>query len=213
MAWINKGWLLLLFCGVVSSAEGQTWNELFRQKKTQRRYLAEQIAALKLYSGYLQQGYEVASDGLSLVRDLSGGEFSLHKDYFTSLGQVSPLIRNNWRIAQILSLQAGIVRGLNSITDSPHLFASDKAYIGLLQENLIGGTATDLTWLLLLVTSGKLELTEQQRLQQLKILFKRMQEKAAIVRQVRQHVGLLARKRSEALLENQTLERFYKLNP
>ncbi len=56
----------------------QTFSEWFRQKKTQQRYLLEQIAALRVYAGYVHKGYGIVSDGLQTVRDITNVEFNLH---------------------------------------------------------------------------------------------------------------------------------------
>jgi hypothetical protein len=44
--------LPLLF---VQVSTAQTWSEWFSQKKTQKKYLLEQVAALKIYAGYLKK--------------------------------------------------------------------------------------------------------------------------------------------------------------
>jgi hypothetical protein len=84
---------IIMLCSMscyTSIAQTPNWNEWFRQKKTQLKYLAEQIAALKVYLEYLKKGYDVAQKGLSTIELIKSGSFSLHKDYFNSLKQVSP---------------------------------------------------------------------------------------------------------------------------
>lgn len=41
--------MALLTSNVAGQAQTPNWNEWFRQKKTQRKYLIQQIAALKVY--------------------------------------------------------------------------------------------------------------------------------------------------------------------
>lgn len=53
-------------------AEAQTFDEWFRQKKTQKKYLVQQIAALKVYLGYLKEGYEIAQKGMGYSREYQG---------------------------------------------------------------------------------------------------------------------------------------------
>jgi len=63
--------IIILLSGAQVNA--QTWNEWFRQKKTQKKYLVQQIAALKVYLKYLKQGYRIVDKGLSLVGDIKDG--------------------------------------------------------------------------------------------------------------------------------------------
>lgn len=56
----------------------QTFHEWFRQKKTQKKYLIQQIAALKVYLGYVQKGYSIAQKGLTTVSNIKKGNFDLH---------------------------------------------------------------------------------------------------------------------------------------
>lgn len=81
---------LLLFVG--TNAFGQTWGEFFSQKKTQKKYLLEQLVALKMYAGYLKKGYDIVGSGIGTVWDIKNGEFSLHSTFFSSLKSVNPIL-------------------------------------------------------------------------------------------------------------------------
>ena len=69
MALINRktlGDLLICFslCAFsFQAAKAQTFAEWFQQKKTQIKYLTEQIAALEQYGNYVKQGYRIAQGG------------------------------------------------------------------------------------------------------------------------------------------------------
>ena len=70
--------MLFLAAGTV---EAQTFSEWFRQKKTQKKYLLQQIAALQVYIGYAQKGYRIAKEGLTTIGGFTKGEFDLHSDF------------------------------------------------------------------------------------------------------------------------------------
>ena len=76
-------WLAVI--QISSIAHTQTWDEWFRQKETQKKYLLEQIAALNVYLGYVKEGYSIARDGLRIINDIKQGDFKLHDDKFQSL--------------------------------------------------------------------------------------------------------------------------------
>src|SRR3954463_9131175 len=84
--------LLLLLLTIHTVCKAQTWDEWFKQKKTQVKYLEEQIIALHVNGNYLEEGYKIVQGGLSAIHDIKNGDFNLHKDYFSSLKRVNTAI-------------------------------------------------------------------------------------------------------------------------
>jgi hypothetical protein len=84
---------LILLLTTSWPCHSQIIKELFNQASTQKKYLIEQIAALKVYTEALQKGYEIAKDGLNLIADIKNKDLDLHKDYFTWLKKVKPVIK------------------------------------------------------------------------------------------------------------------------
>jgi hypothetical protein len=180
--WFRVGSIVLALLLVCTVSYGQTWNEFFKQKKTQKKYLLQQIAALKVYGDYLKKGYELASGGLSVVRDISDGEFSLHNIFVSGLKRVSPAVRNDVRVTEIVALQVEILRGFGELRHSDFLSAGDLAYIHLVQAAVVADCFSDLEELLLLVTSGKLEMRDDERLGRLAGIYSRMLDKSGFAR-------------------------------
>lgn len=191
------------------SGYGQTWSEWFKQKKTQKRYLLEQIAALKVYAGYLKKGYEIVDGGLSTVRDITRGEFSLHNAFISSLKQVSPAIRNDVRVAEIIALQINILGSFAEVKGSEYLSAEDLAYIRLVQGAVTLDCFNELEELLLVVTSGKLEMKDDERLERLAKVYENMLDKSAFVRDFCGNVAGLMRQRRSGEQEINGLLRMY----
>jgi hypothetical protein len=61
--------VLLVVLGLltVRSLKTQTFSEWFRQNSTRLKYYGKQIAALQLYLGKLEKGYEIANDGIGSI--------------------------------------------------------------------------------------------------------------------------------------------------
>jgi hypothetical protein len=144
--------------------QAQTADELFNQKQTQLRYLVEQIAALKAYTGYLNQGYEIVSDGAQAVRNLKSGEFTLHDTFFKSLKAVNPLIRSSGRVADIISSQLAISKSLNQLKGLYGLSLSQQNYIALVKSQVLREANNDLEELLLIISPGRLEMGDDERM-------------------------------------------------
>lgn len=177
----NRIFLMVLTVSLFSSlsAGAQTFNEWFRQKATQRKYLIQQIAALEVYKGYVKTGYHIVDGGLNLIKDVKNGDLSLHKNYFGSLKGVNPRIKRYVKVAATIDLQAKIIRncrqGLKKARASGMLRAGEIAYM----EHVFSGVLDDcigvLDDLLVLITDGQAEMKDDQRLQRIEQLYREMQ--------------------------------------
>jgi hypothetical protein len=172
-------WLLVfcILCLFNHGVQAQTGDELFNQKKTQLRYLAEQIAALRVYAGYVKDGYEIVSDGVQTVESLKNGEFDVHNAFFKSLKAVNPSISNSGKAVDIVSLQLAINKSLNGIKGLRYLSVSQRNYITRVKNQVLKECNNDLEELLLVVTSGQLEMTDDERIKRIDKIYAAMSDK------------------------------------
>lgn len=94
--------MLCLFAAIATATQAQNVAELTKQKKTQKKYLIEQIVALQLYISYVKKGYSIAKEGLNTISAFKRGEFNLHTNYFNSLKSVNPKIKQYAKVADIM---------------------------------------------------------------------------------------------------------------
>jgi len=198
--------LVLLMSG---TANAQTWSEWFSQKKTQQKYLLEQVAALKLYTGYLKKGYEIGRSGLTFIKDASKGEFDLHGAFFGSLKAVSPEIRNNVKVAEIIQMQIDVSKAFHALRDVKGLTAQHIAYLDLVSSNLLDECLKDMEELLLIITSGRVELTDDQRLVSINSLHEQMQEKRSFALGISGTFRQLGAERTRELETIKKMEEWY----
>jgi hypothetical protein len=100
-----KRLILIFYLASMSlPSHAQTWNEWWKQKDTQKKYLAEQIVALKAYGAVLKEGYEVASKGLGLVHTIQNGDYAQHETYFSSFSTVNPLLKKHPQAESTIAL-------------------------------------------------------------------------------------------------------------
>lgn len=171
------GWVMLVaLSSWAFSASAQTWGEFFSQNKTQKKYLLQQIAALQVYIGYAKKGYDIVGSGIHAVRDISNGEFGLHRNFFASLASVNPNIKNSAAVAEIINGGLAITAVVKNWT-ATGLNKEDLAYIALVRADLLAECAADLEDLLLVITAGKLEMKDDERLNRLETLRLSMQDK------------------------------------
>lgn len=191
MRLVNRLWVLTLMVLLsYPDVRAQTFGEFFNQKKTQKRYLLEQIAALQVYLEYAKKGYELVGSGLQTVRDIKNGEFSLHNLFISSLKKVSPFVRNNAKVAEIVACQLGVMRAFD-IRDKDLLPVSSQLYMLQVKGHLLDECFKDLEELLLVVTAGKVEMSDAQRLERLDKVYRSMSNKYAFARDFSAQVKLL----------------------
>lgn len=107
--------LLICFLLFGTAVKAQTFAEWFDQKNTQKKYLAQQIVALQAYESVLATGYKVAHGGLGSITSSTRAEMNLHSSYYGSLKAVSPAVKNNPQVKEILVWQQNIIAVLNSL--------------------------------------------------------------------------------------------------
>ncbi|MEQ7801794.1 hypothetical protein ABDJ41_18510 [Pedobacter sp. ASV1-7] len=212
MNWIRKmlfAGLVICLSGMVIPVQAQTWAEWFKQKKTQKKYLLQQIAALEVYAGYLKKGYKIVDGGLSAIRDITHGEFNLHNAFISSLKQVSPAIRKDARIAEIIALQVSIMKAFERIKGNAFLSAENLGYVVLVADQLIASCYDDLEELLLVITAGRLEMKDDERLSRLDKVHESMLEKSAFTQDFIGNTMELIRQRQSEVLELEGMNRMF----
>lgn len=198
-----KKLIILLLLGVFAAeSQAQTFSEWFRQKKTQKKYLIQQIAALQIYLGYVNKGYSIVQKGLAVISDLKNGEFNLHSDYFNSLRNVNPTIKNYAKITDIILLQQTIIRTYKrdfaKVKDSGAFKQDELNYMNGAFNRLLKDCSDTIDELIALTTAGKLEMKDDERLRSIDELYGEMQDRYLFVKSFGNEAMLLALARIQA---------------
>lgn len=187
------------------TADAQTWSEWFRQKKTQKKYLLQQIAALKVYIDYAQKGYQIAADGINAVRDIKRGDFNLHEAFFNSLSQVNPVIKKYAKVAGILAYQLKIISGarqaLKDVSASKQFTAEEIEYCKTVFEFLFSECKRSGDELITVITTGEAQMKDAERLKRIDKIYLDMQEKYAFSASFGGELGLLHLQRTGEEIE------------
>lgn len=158
--------ILLLAC-FPPAVQAQNFNEWFRQKKTQKEYLMQQITALQVYKGALKKGYKIVGGGLNVISDLKDGEFSLHKNYFDSLNRVSVYVKQYPKIELISKCYKKIYKLNNQsegvVSASKTFTAKELEAIWLTWDRVLNNSHALLSELEKICSDGSLEMSDIQR--------------------------------------------------
>lgn len=177
---MKKYILLTLFILTASVSEAQTFAELFKQKKTQKKYLLQQIAALHIYTQYIEKGYAIVSGGLHIIGAVKNGELNLHTAFFHSLKNVNPKIEHYTKVTDIMLLQTNIAgdckRTFRWLSHNDNFNKQELAYIHRVFERLLDDGLATMDALMMVVTPGRLEMKDNERLERINRLYNDMQQ-------------------------------------
>lgn len=192
--------LITLLITKFVAADAQTWREWTKQGKTQRRYLLKQLALLKTSIVQIKKGVSIARRGLATFRNARSGEFNLHKDFFSHLDNVNPVIENTAKVADIVAYQVFILRQLNEVNrycrSNKHFTAEEVRYVADVYANMLVLCDANLAELLFIVKPNKTGMTDDERLARIDFLYDDMHDKRAFVKSFEQDVYYIALNRA-----------------
>lgn len=172
--------ILIFLLVAVNVSQAQTYDEWVRQKETQKKYLLEQIAALKTYIGYAEEGYSIAKKGLNTIKDIKNGDFNLHDNFFKSLSAVNPEIKKYSKVAAIISMQISITKLVRN-SRFKQLTSVELNYLQQVFNNVLDDCAINLDELFGLVTDGEQQMKDDERIKRIDKLYTDMQDKQIFV--------------------------------
>lgn len=209
MAFI-KVTIALLFFSVAARAQSFSFSDLFGQSKKQLQYYEQQIAAYQAFESELKQGYGVIKNGLSGIAAINTAELNAHTAYYNSLQQPSAVVKNSNQVQDILNWQNGIV--LLFSQNFMGLTGDEQNYVAAVKSNLLQECSNDLTEVQNVLTPGKWQMTDDQRLKRIDALHAAMQDKYAFTRDFTSSLKLVAAQRQQELNNAQTLKSIYETN-
>lgn len=168
------------------SAQTPNWDEWFKQKKTAKKRLVDQIAALKVHLSNLKKGYQIVQRGLYTIDNIKSGNFNLHNDFFSSLNNVNPHIKNSAKVADIIAYQMYIIRDFKQtnarLKRDGNLTPEELYYLGYCYTNMMKSCDLTLAQLVETITKAKKQMTDDQRIKEIDRLHDDMRDKYAFVR-------------------------------
>lgn len=207
--YIFKKVLILCFCLLTGRwSQAQTFDEWFRQQKTQKKYLVQQIAALKVYLGYVQEGYAIAHEGLRAIINSKKGDLELHGNFFHSLKNVNIKVSGYAKVADIITFQLQIMLVCQAVEE---LIGTIGLFTTAERKSIFQGVnaaldvcSTTITELSAVLTPGRMALKDNERLARIETLYVSMQEAYARVQHFAGNIKIFALQRVKEKNDVQT---------
>ena len=161
----------------------------------------EKLSQFKKILSDMKKGYELLSGGYKTVKDMTEGNFSLHKTFLDALMQVSPAVKNYKRVAEIVEYQISIVKesrnGMNRFIKSGNFSGQEINYFEKVYGNLLNQSLRNLDELTMIITADKLRMSDDERLKAVDDIYEQMQDKLLFLRNFNSTSNVLALQRSK----------------
>ena len=176
----------------------------------------EKLAQFKQILSDMKKGYKILNGGYNTIKDLSEGNFSLHKTFLDALMEVSPTVKNYKRVADIINYQVILVKeyksSFNRFKRDNNFNQQELAYLGRVYENLFKQSLNNLDDLVTIITANKLRMSDDERLKAIDKIFDDMQDKLLFLRHFNNNTTVLAVQRAKERNDANTMRLVYDIN-
>ncbi len=190
-------WLSVSFVSIRTIAQSDEAQQLLLN--------VEKLAQLKKILHNMYQGYQLISKGYNTIKDISQGNFDLHKNFLDGLLAVSPAVKKYKRIADIIQQQSQLVKEYKSAFTrfkTSNLFNSTEIkYMENVYENLFNNSLQNLDELAMIVTAGKLRMSDDERMTAIDRVFDDVSDKLNFLRTFNKENNILALQRGREMLD------------
>lgn len=190
---MNKVILILLMSILSNLTFGQG------QEAQQLLLNAEKLMQFKKILQNMKDGYQVLHRSYTTIKDLSQGNFNLHKTFLDALMEVSPAVRKYKRIADIITYQFRIVKdyktAFNEFRSGGQFSIEEIDYLSNVYVNLLKESVKSLDELSMVITAGKLRMSDEERLQAIDHIYTNIVEQYGFLQEFNNSTAMLALQR------------------
>jgi hypothetical protein len=173
----------------------------------------EKLAQLKQILNDLKKGYQIVSTGYNTIKNISQGNFNLHKAFLDGLMEVSPAVRNYKKVADIINYQILIVKeyknAFSRFRQDDNFSPEEISYIGKVYYNLFNQSLKNLDVLATVITANKFRMSDDERLKAIDDVFSSMLDKLTFLRHFNNNTTILAIQRAREKKDANTVQKIY----
>lgn len=189
--------LSLCICFISSNAQSEEAQQLLLN--------VEKLAQFKKILKNMKDAYTIIFKGYTAVKDLSQGNFTLHKTFLNGLMEVSPVVKKYKRIADIFKYQGRILKeykgAWQQFRDDKQFNPTEIDYLGKVYTNLFNETLKSLEELAMVITSGKLRMSDDERLQAIDRIYASVVDQYSFLNEFNNNTAILSLQRKSEQAE------------
>jgi hypothetical protein len=173
----------------------------------------EKLSQLKNILSDMRKGYQILSSGYGAVKDITQGNFSLHEGFLDGLMLVNPKIKKYHRVKDILNQQKAILTEYKSafkrFKASGNFSNSEIDYLNNVYAQLANQSLDNLEDLANIITSSKLRMSDDERLQAIDRIFKDTQDKLQFLTSFNRQASILNLQRTKEKSDLAATQKLY----
>jgi hypothetical protein len=189
-------------CALCQSQEAQqlllNWEKLMQFKKILRD---------------MYKGWKIIENGYKNIKEVSSGNFSLHKGFLDALMEVSPAVRQYGKIGDIIKCQSSLLKQCKKAFDE---FEGDDIFnpteidhIAGVYRNLLRESVKNLDELVLVITSGELRMNDEERISAIDRIYERVMDQYFFLRDFNSSTAYLSLQRKGEKAEDDLLKKIH----
>ncbi len=204
---MKKILILLLFSSTLCLGQSQEAKQLMLN--------VEKLAQLKLMLSHMKKGYDILNKGYTSIKNISEGNFNLHRDFLDGLLQVSPAVKKYAKVADIISFQIKLVKegkaALTEFKGSKQFTVAEIEYMASVYSNLLGQSAKTLDELLMVLTAGKLRMSDDERLKAIDGIHDEVMEQYTFLNEFNNGTAILSLQREKDKMDIDLMRKIHGL--
>jgi hypothetical protein len=201
--------ILLAFVLAARPCQAQSTGDLIQQLVLDFQKLQDMKATLQ----EMYKGYEILDRGYTSIKDLTRGQFNLHKAFLDGLLAVSPSVKNYYKVTAILEGEDNLVKEYKAVAGQAHgsgLFTGEElGYMDGMYTTLYDRSLQSLDELTMTLTDGELRMSDAQRLDAIDRVYRDISGQLRAVRTLNNELSVQILQRGSAINDIQTLKRLY----
>lgn len=188
------GWILIFFVFLIPLKPKAQAAEL-----EQLILNLEKLAQFKKILQNMYDGYTILHQGYTAIKDISEGNFNLHKGFLDALFEVSPTVKQYHRVADIISYQLRLVKEskavLKQFKEAGAFAPNELEHIEKIYGSLLSKSLQNLEELAIVLTAGKLRMSDADRLEAIDQIYMRMSEHLSFLKEFNSSTAMLSLQR------------------
>jgi hypothetical protein len=173
----------------------------------------QKLSGLKNILSQMYTGYEILTKGYNSVKEVSQGNFDLHKVFLDGLLVVSPTVRKYPRVADIIHDQALLLKeydaAWNSFRQDKHFTPDELGYMLDVYNNLVSRSLKNLSDLAMILTDRQVRMNDAERLAAIDHIYTGSRAQLDFLHSFNDHNYRLTMLRAHAAGDRQTLKILY----
>lgn len=199
--------VILLICGFGFQAKAQS-------DEAQQLILNwEKLSQFRKILKNMYDGYKILYKGYTAVKDISEGNFNLHKTFLDGLMQVSPAVKKYKRITDIINYQLRIIKegkaAFNQFKGDKQFTADEIDYTGKIYSNLFQESIKNIDELAMVITAGKLRMSDDERLQAIDRIYLSIEDQYSFLKDFSSNTAMLSLQRKSEQAQIEMSRRIY----